>query len=81
MKYEAGMLTCKLLDANMLTLNGKKNGRSLLVTIFYQEILTGDNSILSKAFSASVARFLCYKRTLFLIFRDDAIVAKKDIKG
>jgi cysteinyl-tRNA synthetase len=45
------------MHANMLTLNGKKNGRSLLVTIFYPEILTGDNSILSKAFSASVARF------------------------
>jgi cysteinyl-tRNA synthetase len=41
------------MHANMLTLNGKKNGNNILP----REILTGDNSILSKAFSASVARF------------------------
>jgi cysteinyl-tRNA synthetase len=59
-----------------------KNGRSLLVTIFYQEILTGDNSILSKAFSASVARFFMLHYRSILDFSDDAIVAaEKDIKG
>jgi cysteinyl-tRNA synthetase len=41
---------------NMMTLNGKKwlNRQEI---IFYHEILTGENSILSKAFPASVARF------------------------
>jgi cysteinyl-tRNA synthetase len=44
------------MHANMLTLNGKKwlNPPEI---IFYQEKLTGENSILSKAFPASVARF------------------------
>jgi hypothetical protein len=68
------------MHANMLTLNGKKNGRSLLVTIFYQEILTGDNSILSKAFSASVARFLCYNTiAVFLIFLMMQLLLQKRI--
>jgi cysteinyl-tRNA synthetase len=51
--------------------------------IFYHEILTGENSILSKAFPASVARFFmlqAHYRSI-LDFSDDAIVAaEKDTK-
>jgi cysteinyl-tRNA synthetase len=71
------------MHANMLTLNGKKWQKSTGNNILPREILTGDNSILSKAFSASVARFLCYKHYRSILdFSDDAIVAaEKDIKG
>jgi cysteinyl-tRNA synthetase len=72
------------MHANMLTLNGKKWQKSTGNNILPREILTGDNSILSKAFSASVARFFmlqAHYRSI-LDFSDDAIVAaEKDIKG
>ncbi len=65
------------LHANMLTLNGKKMAKSTGNNILPREILTGDNTILSKAFSASVARFFmlqAHYRSI-LDFSDDAIVA------
>lgn len=65
------------LHANMLTLNGKKMAKSTGNNILPREILTGENSILSKAFSASVARFFmlqAHYRSI-LDFSDDAIVA------
>ena len=65
------------MHANMLTLNGKKMSKSTGNNILPREILTGDNSILSKAFSASVARFFmlqAHYRSI-LDFSDDAIVA------
>ena len=65
------------MHANMLTLNGKKMAKSTGNNILPREILTGDNSILSKAFSASVARFFmlqAHYRSI-LDFSDDAIVA------
>jgi hypothetical protein len=40
--------------ANMLTLNGKSTGNNILP----REILTGENTILNKAFSASVDFFM-----------------------
>jgi cysteinyl-tRNA synthetase len=70
------------MHANMLTLNGKKWQKSTGNNIFQRD-LTGDNSILSKAFSASVARFFmlqAHYRSI-LDFSDDAILLqKKDIK-
>ena len=65
------------LHANMLTLNGKKMAKSTGNNILPREILTGENTILSKAFSASVARFFmlqAHYRSV-LDFSDDAIVA------
>ncbi|MGL5111925.1 MAG: cysteine--tRNA ligase [Flavobacterium sp.] len=65
------------MHANMLTLNGKKMAKSTGNNILPGEILTGDNTILSKAFSASVTRFFmlqAHYRSI-LDFSDDAIVA------
>ncbi|MBP6181527.1 cysteine--tRNA ligase [Flavobacterium sp.] len=65
------------MHANMLTLNGKKMAKSTGNNILPREILTGDNTVLSKAFSASVARFFmlqAHYRSI-LDFSDDAIVA------
>ena len=65
------------MHANMLTLNGKKMAKSTGNNILPREILTGENTILSKAFSASVARFFmlqAHYRSI-LDFSDDAIVA------
>jgi cysteinyl-tRNA synthetase len=58
-------------------LNGKKMAKSTGNNILPREILTGENSILSKAFSPSVARFFmlqAHYRSI-LDFSDDAIVA------
>jgi len=65
------------MHANMLTLNGKKMAKSTGNSILPGEILSGDNNILSKAFSASVTRFFmmqAHYRSI-LDFSDDAIVA------
>ena len=65
------------MHANMLTLNSKKMAKSTGNNILPREILTGENTILSKAFSASVARFFmlqAHYRSI-LDFSDDAIVA------
>lgn len=65
------------MHANMLTLNGKKMAKSTGNNILPREILTGDNAILSKAFSPSVTRFFmmqAHYRSI-LDFSDDAIVA------
>jgi cysteinyl-tRNA synthetase len=61
----------------MLTLNGKKMAKSTGNNILPGEILSGENTILSKAFSASVTRFFmlqAHYRSI-LDFSDDAIVA------
>jgi cysteinyl-tRNA synthetase len=65
------------MHANMLTLNGKKMAKSTGNNILPGEILSGDNNILSKPFSASVTRFFmlqAHYRSI-LDFSDDAIVA------
>lgn len=65
------------MHANMLTLNGKKMAKSTGNNILPREIITGDNNILSKAFSPSVTRFFmlqAHYRSI-LDFSDDAIVA------
>jgi cysteinyl-tRNA synthetase len=65
------------MHANMLTLNGKKMAKSTGNNILPGEILTGNNAFLSKAFSASVARFFmlqAHYRSI-LDFSDEAITA------
>jgi cysteinyl-tRNA synthetase len=65
------------LHANMLTLNGKKMAKSTGNNILPGEILSGENTILSKAFSASVTRFFmlqAHYRSV-LDFSNDAILA------
>jgi cysteinyl-tRNA synthetase len=65
------------MHANMLTLNGKKMAKSTGNNILPMEIVTGDNTILSKAFSPSVTRFFMlqahYRSNLD--FTNDAILA------
>ncbi len=65
------------MHANMLTLNGKKMAKSTGNNILPREIITGENPILSKAFSPSVARFFMlqahYRSNLD--FTNDAILA------
>jgi len=67
------------MHANMLTLNGKKMSKSTGNNILPREIFTGNNSVLSKAFSPSVARFFmlqAHYRSV-LDFSNDAIVASE----
>jgi cysteinyl-tRNA synthetase len=61
----------------MLTLNGKKMAKSTGNNILPGEILSGENTVLSKAFSASVTRFFmlqAHYRSV-LDFSNDAILA------
>ena len=67
------------MHANMLTLNGKKMAKSTGNNILPRELFSGNNSILSKAFSPSVARFFilqAHYRSI-LDFSDDAILASE----
>lgn len=65
------------LHANMLTLNGKKMSKSSGNNILPDEILAGDNPVLSKAFSASVTRFFMLQTHYRSImdFSNEAILA------
>ena len=45
------------MHANMLTLNGAKMSKSTGNTLMPNELFTGDNEVLSKAFSPAVVRF------------------------
>lgn len=65
------------MHANLLTLNGKKMAKSTGNNILPNEILSGENPILSKAFSASVTRFFmmqAHYRSI-LDFSDEALKA------
>ncbi|GLB49925.1 cysteine--tRNA ligase [Neptunitalea lumnitzerae] len=65
------------MHANMLTLNGKKMAKSTGNNILPNELFTGDNSNLSKAYSANVVRFFilqAHYRSI-LDFSDDALLA------
>lgn len=65
------------MHANMLTLNGKKMSKSTGNNILPGELFSGENTILSKAFAPSVARFFilqAHYRSI-LDFSDDAILA------
>ena len=65
------------MHANMLTLNGKKMSKSTGNNILPEELFSGDNDILSKAYSPAVVRFFilqAHYRSI-LDFSDEAIAA------
>ena len=67
------------MHGNMLILNGKKMAKSTGNYILPEEIITGNNSILSKPFPATVARFFmlqAHYRSI-LDFSNDALVASE----
>jgi cysteinyl-tRNA synthetase len=67
------------LHANMLTLNGKKMAKSTCNNILPDEIFTGNNNILSKAFSPSVVRFFMMQAhyTSILDLSNEALLASE----
>lgn len=67
------------LHANMLTLNGKKMSKSTDNNIYPNEIFSGDNNILSKAFSPSAVRFFMMQAhyTSILDLSNDALLASE----
>ncbi|SHG88737.1 cysteine--tRNA ligase [Flagellimonas flava] len=67
------------LHANMLTLNGKKMSKSTGNNIYPFEIFSGENDILSKAYSPSVVRFFMMQAhyTSILDLSDDALLASE----
>ncbi len=67
------------MHGNMLIMNGKKMSKSTGNNILPNEIFTGDNKNISKAYTASVARFFmmqAHYRSI-LDFSDDAILASE----
>jgi cysteinyl-tRNA synthetase len=67
------------MHANMLTLNGQKMAKSTGNNILPSEIFSGENDILSKAFSPSVTRFFMLQANYrsILDFSSDAIEASE----
>ena len=67
------------MHTNMLTLNGKKMAKSTGNNILPGEIFSGDNDILSKAFSPSVAKFFMFQAhyASILDFSNDALLASE----
>ncbi|GAB5472341.1 MAG: cysteine--tRNA ligase [Maribacter sp.] len=67
------------MHANMLTLNGKKMAKSTGNSLLPGEIFSGDNAILSKAFSPSVVRFFMMQAhyTSILDLSNDALLASE----
>ncbi|MFD0796810.1 cysteine--tRNA ligase [Maribacter chungangensis] len=67
------------LHTNMLTLNGKKMAKSTGNSILPGEIFSGDNEILSKAFSPSMVRFFMMQAhyTSILDISNDALLASE----
>ena len=67
------------MHANMLTLNGKKMAKSTGNNILPSEIFSGDNTKLSKAFSATVTKFFMYQANYrsILDFSNDALLASE----
>lgn len=65
------------MHANMLTLNGKKMAKSTGNNILPEEIFSGENNILSKAFSPTVTRFFMMQANYrsVLDFSDEALSA------
>ena len=65
------------LHANMLTLNGKKMSKSTGNNLLPNEIFSGENAILSKAYTASVVRFFMMQAhyTSILDLSDEALLA------
>ncbi len=67
------------MHANMLTLNGKKMAKSTGNNILPYELFSGENDILSKAFSPTVAKFFMYQANYrsILDFSNEALVASE----
>jgi len=67
------------MHTNMLNLNGKKMSKSTGNHILPEEIYTGDNNILSKAFSPSVTRFFMMQAhySSVLDLSNDALLASE----
>lgn len=67
------------MHTNMLTLNGKKMAKSTGNNILPGEIFSGENDILSKAFSPSVAKFFMFQAhyASILDFSNDALLASE----
>jgi cysteinyl-tRNA synthetase len=67
------------MHANMLTLNGQKMAKSTGNNILPNEIFTGNNPNLSKAYSPSVARFFMLQANYrsILDFSNDALMASE----
>jgi len=67
------------LHANMLTMNGKKMAKSTGNNILPEEIFSGENTILSKAFSPTVVRFFMLQAhyTSILDLSNDALLASE----
>ena len=67
------------MHANMLTLNGKKMAKSTGNNILPAELFSGNNTVLSKAFSPGVAKFFMYQAQYrsILDFSNDALVASE----
>jgi len=52
------------MHANMLILNGKKMAKSTGNYVLPKEIFSGENTVLSKAYSPNVTRFLCFRHII-----------------
>jgi cysteinyl-tRNA synthetase len=67
------------MHANMLTLNGKKMAKSTGNNILPNELFSGENDILSKAFAPTVAKFFMYQAHYrsILDFSNDALEASE----
>jgi cysteinyl-tRNA synthetase len=67
------------MHANMLTLNGKKMAKSTGNHILPHQLFSGNNTILSKAFSPSVTKFFMYQANYrsILDFSNDALLASE----
>ena len=67
------------IHTNMLTLNGKKMAKSTGNNILPQEIFSGDNTILSKPFSATITKFFMFQAHYrsILDFSNDALLASE----
>ncbi len=67
------------MHTNMLTLNGKKMSKSTGNNILPGELFSGENDILSKAFSPAVSKFFMFQAHYrsILDFSNDALVASE----
>ncbi len=67
------------MHANMLTMNGKKMAKSTGNNILPEEIFTGNNDILSKAFTPTVVRFFMMQAhyTSIIDLSNDALLASE----
>tara|TARA_B100000795_G_scaffold264022_1_gene243953 strand:+ start:4930 stop:6414 length:1485 start_codon:yes stop_codon:yes gene_type:complete len=67
------------MHANMLTLNGKKMAKSTGNNILPDELFSGENTVLSKAFTPGVAKFFMYQAQYrsILDFSNEALVASE----